>query len=98
MPLETLDFEEPIAIVLKEIETLTQLPRTDARDREVESLQRRLESVRRELYKSLTPWHPVLVAPHPNRPSLTHYIHRLFPAFTNNHSHPPYPDDPATFT
>ena len=26
MPLETLDFEEPIAIVLKEIEALAQLP------------------------------------------------------------------------
>jgi len=46
---ETLEFEEPIAVLLKEIEALTQLPRTDARDRELESLRRRIESVRREL-------------------------------------------------
>ncbi len=46
MPPETLDFEEPIAVLLKEIEALTLLPRTDAREREIESLRRRIESVR----------------------------------------------------
>ena len=52
MPLETLDFEEPVAIVLKEIEALTQLPRTDALICEIERLlTRHLESVRGELYK-----------------------------------------------
>ncbi len=39
---ETLDFEEPIARLLKEIDALSVLPRTDARDREIESLNRRL--------------------------------------------------------
>ena len=33
MPIETLEFEEPIALLLKEIETLELQPRTDARDR-----------------------------------------------------------------
>ena len=65
---ETLEFEEPIAVLVKEIEALMLLPRTDARDREVESLRRRVESVRAELYKSLTPWQRVLVARHPYRP------------------------------
>ena len=46
MPLETLDFEEPIAVLLKEIEALGLLPRTDARDREIETLRRRIETVR----------------------------------------------------
>ena len=78
MPPETLDFEEPIAVVLKEIDTLNQLPQTDARDREIESLKRRLESVRRDLYKSLTPWQRVLVARHPDRPSLEDFIQRIF--------------------
>ena len=85
MPLETLDFEEPVAIVLKEIEALTQLPRTDARDREIEVLTRRLESVRGELYKSLTPWQRVLVARHPNRPSFEDFSQRLFTGFTEIH-------------
>ena len=47
---ETLEFEEPIAVLLKEIEALTLLPRTDARDREIDALRRRIESVRAELY------------------------------------------------
>ena len=38
MPLETLEFEEPIAVLLKEIEALSALPRTDAGDRELEAL------------------------------------------------------------
>jgi acetyl-CoA carboxylase carboxyl transferase subunit alpha len=98
MPLETLDFEEPIAIVLKEIEALTQLPRTDARDREVEALQRRLESVRRDLYKSLTPWQRVLVARHPNRPNLEDFIQRLFTGFTEIHGDRRFADDHALMT
>ena len=46
MALETLDFEEPIAVLLKELEALTVLPRTDARDRQIDTLKRRLETTR----------------------------------------------------
>jgi acetyl-CoA carboxylase carboxyl transferase subunit alpha len=98
MPPETLDFEEPIAVVLKEIEALTQLPKTDARDREIEAMQRRLEAVRRDLYKSLTPWQRVLVARHPNRPSLEDFIQRLFTGFTEIHGDRRYADDHALMT
>src|SRR4051812_20699835 len=98
MPPETLDFEEPIAIVLKEIETLNQQPQTDARDREIESLQRRLVSVRSDLYKSLTPWQRVLVARHPNRPTLEDFIERLFTGFTEIHGDRRYADDHALMT
>ena len=43
MPPETLEFEEPIAVLLKEVEALELLPHTDARNRELESLKRRIE-------------------------------------------------------
>ena len=33
-----LEFEEPIAVLLKEIEALSMLPRTDEREREIEQL------------------------------------------------------------
>ena len=98
MPPETLDFEEPIAVVLKEIEALEQLPRTDARDREIAALQRRLESVRRDLNTSLTPWQRVLVARHPNRPSIEDFIRRLFPKFTEIHGDRRFADDHALLT
>src|SRR5215212_11815463 len=98
MPFETLDFEEPIAVVLKEIEALTQLPQTDARDRQIESLQRRVESVRGELYRSLTPWQRVLVARHPERPSLEDFIQRLFTNFVEIHGDRRFADDHALMT
>ena len=42
---ETLEFEEPIAVLQKEIEALTLLPRTDAREREIASLGRRIHEL-----------------------------------------------------
>ena len=98
MAAETLDFEEPIAVLLKEIEALTLLPHTDARDREIASLRRRIESVRADLYRSLTPWQRVLVARHPNRPGLHEYIDRLFPGFVEIHGDRRFADDHAIMT
>src|SRR5689334_17255876 len=98
MPPETLEFEEPIVVLLREIEALTLLPRTDARDREIESLRRRVESVRGTLYRSLTAWQRVLVARHPNRPSLADYIQRLFTDFVEIHGDRRFADDHAIMT
>jgi acetyl-CoA carboxylase carboxyl transferase subunit alpha len=95
MPTETLDFEEPIAVLLKEIEALSLLPRTDARDREIESLYKRTRAIRAELYATLTPWQRVLVARHPNRPGLEEFITRLFPGFTEIHGDRRFADDHA---
>ena len=95
---ETLDFEEPVAALLKEIETLEQLPKTDARDREIALLRRRIESVRGELYRSLTPWQRVVVARHPERPGLHEYIVRLFPGFVEIHGDRRFADDHAIMT
>src|SRR5262244_2430617 len=98
MPPETLEFEEPIAALLKEVEALEALPHTDARDRELESLKRRVESVRAELYRSLTPWQRVLVARHPNRPGLEDFIQRLFSGFVEIHGDRRFADDHAIMT
>src|SRR5438094_3283889 len=98
MPPETLDFEEPIAVLLKEIEALELLPHTDPRDREIASLRRRIESVRAELYRSLTPWQRVQVARHPNRPGLHDFIERLFTDFIEIHGDRRFADDHAIMT
>src|SRR5467141_2340960 len=98
MPIETLEFEEPIAVLLKEIDALTLLPTTGARDREIEALRRRIESVRAELYRSLTPWQRVLVARHPNRPGLEDFVKRLFSHFVEIHGDRRYADDHAIMT
>jgi acetyl-CoA carboxylase carboxyl transferase subunit alpha len=95
MPPETLDFEEPIAILFKEIEALELLPRTDAREREIASIRRRIDSVRAELYRSLTPWQRVQVARHPERPGLEDFIQRLFTNFVEIHGDRLFADDHA---
>jgi acetyl-CoA carboxylase carboxyl transferase subunit alpha len=98
MPLETLEFEEPIAVLLKEIEALTLLPQTDARNREIDVLTRRIESVRADLYRSLNPWQRVLVSRHPNRPGLQDFIRQLFTNFVEIHGDRRFADDTALMT
>jgi acetyl-CoA carboxylase carboxyl transferase subunit alpha len=98
MPPETLDFEEPIAVLLKEVEALSLLPATDARQREMALLERRLETVRADLYAALTPWQRVLVARHPSRPGLEDFIQRLFPGFIEIHGDRRFADDHAIMT
>ena len=98
MPPETLDFEEPIAVLLKEIEALEILPRTDPRDREIASLRKRIVAVRGDLYRSLTPWQRVQVARHPNRPGLEELITLLFTHFVEIHGDRRFADDHAIMT
>ena len=69
---DLLEFEEPIAILLKEIEALSMLPRTEDRNREIARLEKRIDSIRLELYKNLTAWQRVLVARHPARNEVKH--------------------------
>ena len=98
MPPETLEFEEPIGVLMKEIEALSMLPRTDARQLEIDSLRRRIESIRVELYRTLTPWQRVLVARHPSRPGLEDFIQRMFPGFIEIHGDRRFADDHAIMT
>src|SRR6187455_501713 len=95
MPPDTLEFEEPIALLLKEVEALSMLPRTPERQRSIESLHRRIESIRDDIYKTLTPWQRVLVARHPSRPTVLDYVNRLFTEFTEISGDRRFADDHA---
>lgn len=92
---DLLEFEEPIGVLLKEIEALSMLPRTPDRERSIESLQRRAEQIRAELYANLTPWQRVLVARHPNRPNTLDYVERLFTGWDELHGDRRFADDHA---
>lgn len=98
MPADTLEFEEPIAVLLKEVEALSMLPQTPERQRSIESLQRRVESIRGEIYQHLTPWQRVLVARHPSRPTVLDYVDRLFTEFTEISGDRRFADDHAIIT
>jgi acetyl-CoA carboxylase carboxyl transferase subunit alpha len=92
---ELLEFEEPIGVLLKEIEALSMLPRTPERERSIASLLRRAEEIRGELYANLTPWQRVLVARHPSRPNTLDYVERLFTGFDELHGDRRFADDHA---
>jgi len=95
---DTLDFEEPVAVLLKEIEALSMMPTTPERDREIESLRRRADSIRAEIYASLTPWQRVQVARHPNRPYMLDYVGMMFTGFVEMHGDRRFADDHAIVT
>ena len=92
---DLLEFEEPIGVLLKEIEALSMLPRTPERERSIDSLRRRADEIRHELYANLTPWQRVLVARHPARPNTLDYVERLFTGFDELHGDRRFADDPA---
>jgi len=98
MPPDTLEFEEPVAILLKEIEALSMLPQTAERKLEIDGLMRRIVSIRADIYSRLTPWQRVLVARHPNRPTLLDYVDRLFTEFTEISGDRHFADDRAIVT
>src|SRR5437667_5078690 len=95
MPPDTLEFEEPIAVLLKEVEALSMLPQTPQRQAEIDGLNRRIESIRGDIYARLTPWQRVLVARHPSRPTVLDYVNRLFTEFTEISGDRRFADDHA---
>ncbi len=92
---DLLEFEEPIAILQKEIEALSMLPSTADRSRDITRLQDRITSIRQDLYSTLTPWQRVLVARHPSRPTTLDYVEQLFTDFVELHGDRRFADDHA---
>jgi acetyl-CoA carboxylase carboxyl transferase subunit alpha len=92
---DLLEFEEPIGVLLKEIEALSLMARTPDRERSIETLRKRADDIRAELYANLTPWQRVLVARHPNRPNTLDYVERLFTGWDELHGDRRYADDHA---
>ena len=74
------------------------LPQTAERQRSIDSLHQRIDSIRGEIYKHLTPWQRVLVARHPNRPTVLDYVNRLFTEFTEISGDRRFADDHAIVT
>src|SRR6476620_8035050 len=92
---DLLEFEEPVGVLLKEIEALSMLPKTPEREKSIESLRRRADEIRAELFQNLTPWQRVLVARHEKRPNTLDYVERLFTDFDELHGDRRFADDHA---
>jgi acetyl-CoA carboxylase carboxyl transferase subunit alpha len=92
---DILEFEEPVRVLLREVEALSLLPQTPQRVADIARLRQRVDEVRAEIYRGLTPWQRVLVARHPNRPYTLDYVERLFTAFDEIHGDRRFGDDGA---
>src|SRR5215510_1450888 len=95
---ELLEFEEPVGVLLKEIEALSMLPSTPERQKSIDSLRRRSDEIRAEIFQTLTPWQRVLVARHPSRPNTLDYVERLFTDVDELHGDRRFADDHAIVT
>jgi acetyl-CoA carboxylase carboxyl transferase subunit alpha len=95
---DLLEFEEPIGVLLKEIEALAALEPSEERDREIARLDARVGVMRGDLYRNLTPWQRVQVARHPSRPTTLDYVEHLFTDFVELHGDRRFADDHAIVT
>jgi len=95
---ELLDFEEPIAELMKELDLLAAQPRTDSNARAIDALNKRISDKRAEIYRALTPWQQVLVARHPGRPGFEVFLAKLFAGFVEIHGDRRFADDHAIIT
>ena len=93
----TLEFEKPLQELERQIEDLKRIgsERQIDVDGELRSLQNRLESLREEIYRNLTPIQRVTVARHPRRPYTLDYLSTIFTDFIELHGDRLYRDDPA---
>ena len=80
-----LEFEKPLAEIEGKAEELRAMARkSEGMDVEKEAvgLDKKAETMLRDLYKSLDPWRKCLVARHPDRPHCKDYIEHLFTEYT----------------
>jgi len=90
-----LDFEEPIAELEGQIESLKQSKVGSAVDisKEIEQLTSKNEQLTKNIYTKLTAWEINKVARHPNRPYTMDYVNTLFTDFQEMHGDRHYADD-----
>ena len=80
-----LEFEKPLAEIEGKAEELRAMARGNTGmdvAREAEQLDRKAETMLRDLYRDLTPWRKCQVARHPDRPHCKDYIDALFSEYT----------------
>jgi acetyl-CoA carboxylase carboxyl transferase subunit alpha len=98
MAVDPLEFEEPVALLLKEVQAMRMMPQTPDRQASIARLEARASEIRAEIFTTLTPWQRVLVARHPDRPVMLDYVGRLFTGFTELHGDRRFGDDKAIVT
>ncbi|MDD2701854.1 MAG: acetyl-CoA carboxylase carboxyltransferase subunit alpha [Sideroxydans sp.] len=97
MKLTFLDFEQPVSDLENKIEQLRYVQDDSALDisDEIGRLQKKSQSLTKDIYAKLTPWQISQVSRHPQRPYTLDYIEHLFTDFEELHGDRVYADDAA---
>ena len=97
MKVSFLDFESSIAKLEDKIEQLRYVQDDSALDisDEIGRLQKKSQSMTKDIYAKLTPWQISQVSRHPQRPYTLDYVQHLFTDFEELHGDRNYADDPA---
>ncbi|MFD1913303.1 acetyl-CoA carboxylase carboxyltransferase subunit alpha [Halodurantibacterium flavum] len=93
-----LEFEKPLAEIEGKAEELRAMARSNKEmdvEKEASALDRKAETMLRDLYKDLTPWRKCQVARHPDRPHCRDYIDALFTEYTSLAGDRNFADDHA---
>jgi acetyl-CoA carboxylase carboxyl transferase subunit alpha len=93
-----LEFEKPVETLEAKIDSLKKAhddhPTIDV-NKELNSLQEKLEAMQHKIFDNLTAWQISQVSRHPQRPYTKDYIETIFKNFKELHGDRAYSDDPA---
>ncbi len=92
-----LEFEQPIGELESKIEELRFMQEDSAVDisQEIERLQKKSQTLTKDIYAGLKAWQVAQVARHSQRPYTLDYIEALFTGFEELHGDRSFSDDPA---
>lgn len=92
-----LEFEKPIAELEEKIERLRFVQDDSAVDisEEIGKLQKKSQTLTKDIYAKLSPWQAAQVARHPQRPYTLDYVRLLCTDFHELHGDRSYADDPS---
>lgn len=93
----TLEFEKPLIELEKRIEDLREFGLKKGIDLscEIAILEKKADTLRKEIFENLTPWQRIMIARHPKRPTTLEYIHLIFDEFIELHGDRTFRDDGA---
>lgn len=95
--IQAFEWEKPILELEARIAELRQFVDNAEMDfgKEINTLERKVDTLRKEIYEKLTPFQRVMMARHPKRPTTLDYIDLLFDDFMEFHGDRFYRDDGA---
>ncbi len=91
------DFEKSIIELEQKIEELRLFSQEKKVDlsAEILRLEKKLKSLKKEIYSSLTPWQKIQISRHPKRPTTLDYVNLIMQDFVELHGDRLYGDDKA---